>query len=73
MRITAQMKFSDKVKYVRMKLRLSQTELGRQIGVGYSTISRWENNSREPLLMSQGRFYDFCESRGISFEQGDAK
>lgn len=60
--------FSDKVKYVRMKLRLSQSELAKEVGVSFATVSRWERESREPQMMTLGKFYDFCERNGISFD-----
>ena len=62
------MKFSDKVKYVRMKLGLSQKALAQELGVTYATISRWENDSRTPQMATLGKFYNFCERRGIAFE-----
>lgn len=34
------MKFSDKVKYVRMKLELSQEALATELGVSYSTLCK---------------------------------
>lgn len=62
------MEFSDKVKYVRMKLELSQTALAEELGVTYATISRWENENRTPQMATLGKFYNFCERRGIAFE-----
>ena len=42
------MEFGDAVKFVRMKLGLSQTELADAIGVSLPTVSRWENKGRKP-------------------------
>lgn len=67
------MEFSDKVKYVRMKLELSQTALAKEMGVTYATISRWENGSRVPQMATLGKFYNFCERQGIAFEGEDGK
>ncbi|MFQ9840110.1 MAG: helix-turn-helix transcriptional regulator [Eubacterium sp.] len=36
------MKFSEKVKYARMKLLLTQEALAKELGVSYATICRWE-------------------------------
>ena len=63
------MTFADKVKYVRMKLYLSQSQLAKEIGVSFATINRWENKDLEPQLVSIGRFNDFCEKHGIIFEE----
>lgn len=63
------MKFSEKVKYARMKLLLTQEALAKELSVSYTTICRWEKDNREPQIVSQGKFYDFCESKGITFEE----
>ena len=34
--------FSDKVKYVREKLHLSQQMLAKELGIAFSTVNRWE-------------------------------
>ncbi len=62
------MTFAEKVKHVRMKLYLSQTQLAKEIGVSFATVNRWENQGIEPQLASVGRFNDFCEKRGITFD-----
>lgn len=54
------MEFADQVKYVRMVLQLSQTELAQQIGISYATVSRWERENRKPQLAMLGKFYSFC-------------
>jgi len=59
------MAFSDQVKYVRMVLQLSQTELAAQMGVSYATVSRWERENRKPQLAMLGKFYSFCLRNGI--------
>ena len=42
------MKFSEKVKYTRMKLLLTQEALAKELGVSYATICRWEKENCEP-------------------------
>ena len=59
------MAFSDQVKYIRMALQLSQTELAAQMGVSYATVSRWERENRKPQLALLGKFYSFCLRSGI--------
>lgn len=66
--VRCSMEFSEKVKYVRMKLYLSQTALAKELGVSYATVNRWENQGREPQLAQIGKFNDFCEKKGISFD-----
>lgn len=62
------MTFADKVKYVRMKLYLSQAKLAKEIGVSFATVNRWESKGCEPQLASLGRFNDFCKKHGIVFD-----
>ena len=66
------MEFGDAVKFVRMKLGLSQTELADAIGVSLPTVSRWENEGRKPQMMTLGKFYEFCSERGIDFGEVDS-
>ncbi len=68
-----ELKFSDAVKFVRMKLGLSQTELANAIGVSLPTVSRWENEDREPRMKTLGKFYAFCREKGIDFEEVDSE
>ncbi len=67
------MDFADQVKFVRMKLSLSQEELASKVGVSYSTVSRWEREGRAPQMKPLGRFYTFCEENGINFREVENK
>lgn len=60
--------FSEKVKYVRMKLSLTQVELAKELGISVPTICRWEKGNREPQAITLGKFYEYCASHGIKFE-----
>ena len=62
------MSFSERVKYVRAKIGLSQHGLAHELDMSYATISRWENESREPRLKTKARFYSFCRAHSIIFE-----
>jgi len=59
------MDFSEQVKYVRMLLQLSQTELASRMGISYATVSRWEREHRKPQVAMLGKFYSFCLRSGI--------
>ncbi len=65
------MTFGEKVKYARMKLKLSQSVLGEKIGVSYTTICRWEKENRSPQAIGIGKFFDFCEESGIDFKDAE--
>ena len=60
--------FPEQVRYVRMLLQLSQTELAQQIGISYATVSRWERENRTPQLAMLGKFYSFCMRNGIEID-----
>lgn len=62
------MEFKDKVKFAREKLHLSQMELAKACGVAFNTLNRWENGIRKPTYVAMRKFYSFCESKGIIFE-----
>ena len=62
------MSFAEKVKYVRIKLKLSQEDLARELGVSFATINRWENGSYNPSRLAQKAFEDFCNAQNIKFE-----
>lgn len=67
MTVRYNMEFSEKVKFVRMKLYLSQMELSKELGVSCATVNRWENQGKLPQLAQLGKFNAFCEKNGISF------
>ncbi len=59
------MRFADKVKYVRTRLKLSQEELARELGVSFATINRWENGSYNPSRLAKKAFESFCQTHTI--------
>ena len=61
------MNFSEKVKYVRGKLYLTQRQLASELGVSFSTVNRWEANRQEPQFLFQKKFDDFCQKNGMAF------
>ena len=60
--------FSDKVKYVREKLHLSQQMLANELGIAFSTVNRWENCKGKPQYAAVKKFYDYCTKHGIEFD-----
>ena len=62
------MTLSEKVKYVRAKLRLTQKELSKKTGIPENTIVKWETEqTTKPQMSNYGKFLDFCELNGIDF------
>ena len=67
------MEFSDKVRFVREQLKLSQEDLARALNVSFATINRWENAKTKPIRMARVAFDDFCDKHGIIFEESEKK
>ena len=63
------MEFSEKLRYVRDKLDMSQEDLARELNVSFATINRWENAKNKPVRMARVAFDDFCNKNGISFDE----
>ncbi|MBQ4603004.1 MAG: helix-turn-helix transcriptional regulator [Clostridia bacterium] len=63
--------FPEQIKFVRMFLQLSQTELAEKIGISYATVSRWERENRTPQLAMLGKFYSFCIRNGIELDSSE--
>ncbi len=42
--------FSNNLKHLRIQNNMTQEELGKKLGKDYSTIGKWENGSRSPIM-----------------------
>ena len=42
------MEFSEKIRFLRKKYKLSQAELGKKVGVSNRAVSKWENGESLP-------------------------
>ena len=51
--------FAERLKELRVEKGLSTIELGKAIGISDATISRWENNLREPIFENVVRVAKF--------------
>ena len=67
------MDFSQKMRFAREKLGISQEDLARALNVSYSTVNRWENGKNKPVRMAQAAFNEFCVKHDISFEESEGK
>lgn len=54
------MKFSEKVKYARMKLLLTQEALAKELDVSYATICRWEKDNRTIVQICRIKIFKEC-------------
>lgn len=53
------------IKNIRQKALLTQKEFAEELCVSLSTISKWENNERNPSIKQQRKIIDFCKRKGI--------
>lgn len=61
------MEFSEKLKFARKKLMMSQEEMARELGVTFTTLNRWENKKNEPSYVAQRKFAELCKKHEINF------
>ena len=62
------------VRALRQRLGLSQEKFAAEIGVSFSTVSRWENEHRKPSPLSWRAVRELARRRGLGedFLQGSA-
>lgn len=53
--------FSERLKELRLKKGLTQTELGKKVGVKQNTFTNWENGKREPNFETIIKIADLLE------------
>ncbi|WP_247930726.1 helix-turn-helix domain-containing protein [Streptococcus mitis] len=53
--------FSERLKELRLKKGLTQTELGEKVGVKQSTFTNWEKGKREPSFENLIKLADLLE------------
>ena len=63
------MEFKEKLLYVRATLKLSQTEMAEQLGVGSATVSRWESGKCIPNKRDEYIFNLYCKAHHVVFPE----
>jgi transcriptional regulator with XRE-family HTH domain len=61
------MDYGAKLKELRMKLLITQTELADMLGVSFATVNRWENGHNEPTMRQKRAIRDLCRENGLEF------
>ena len=61
------MSFQKELKKVREQLGMTQSELGKAIGVSFSSINRYENGKHFPTPIVLNAIQTYFRSRGIDF------
>lgn len=64
---------SEEIKKIRQKCFLSQEALGRELGVSFSSINRWESGKTKPNMSAMKKIKDFCEVQNIDFSLLEAE
>ncbi len=57
---------ADSLIEIRKKLKISQTEMAKQIGVPPNTLSRWENKTTVPDANSLASIYSLAKDHGLT-------
>ena len=58
---------SEEIKKISQKCFLSQEALGRELGVSFSSINRWESGKTKHNMSAMKKIKDFCEVQNIDF------
>lgn len=62
------MAYSEEIKKIRQKCFLSQKTFGRELGVSFSSINRWESGKRKPSISAMKKMKDFCDAHNFDFK-----
>lgn len=57
------MAYSEEIKKIRQKCFLSQETFGRELGVSFSSIDRWESGKRKPGISAMKKIKVFCDAQ----------
>ena len=61
--------YARKIKEYRERKFLTQVELAELLGVGKSSITRWENGQFEPTRLVKEKIRLICEENNIQMEE----
>lgn len=67
------MTFGEKVKALRYKLYMSQTEFAEKLNVNFTTVNRWERGRNKPTFKAQAAIDKLCKEHGIVFDDAEKK
>ena len=57
--------YSELILKLRVKLNISQQQLGEILGVSFSTVNRWEKGHHEPTLLAKEKLKELFLKYGI--------
>ncbi len=67
------MAFAEQCVFVRTKLLLAQDKLAKELGVSVVTLSRWETQDRNPLVIQYEKILSFCKKPKLNLIQRRVK
>lgn len=59
------MNWAIKIKELRNKLLLTQTEFGKLLGVSFGTVNRWEMGYHEPTMKIKRKIKEMLVENGL--------
>lgn len=62
------MSLPDSIKMIRQKAFLNQQEFADSLGVGLTTVNRWEGGKSIPNLVAIKKIKQYCEKNNIPFD-----
>ena len=62
------MSLPDSIKLIRQKAFLNQQEFADSLGVGLTTVNRWEGGKSIPNLVAIKKIKQYCENNNIPFD-----
>lgn len=65
--------YCEEIKKIREKCFLTQELLGRELGVSFSTINRWENEKSKPNMSAMKKMKEFCDKHNVDFSALEAE
>jgi transcriptional regulator with XRE-family HTH domain len=67
-RQTIMKKLLKQLELYRLENRITQTKLAEEIGVNFSTVSRWLNGKTKPNKIQQYHLEKFLRGKGLKYE-----
>lgn len=63
--------FAKMILALRVKMNISQQQLGEILGVSFSTVNRWEKRHHEPTLLAKERLKELFKEYNIEFVEAE--
>lgn len=62
------MQFCEIIKQLRQHILLSQEDFGKELGVTFATVNRWENGKTLPNYKTLKQIEGLCQKHNLNFE-----